>query len=198
LNRDLGASSAAGLEVMTEPEFEIHLDYTEAEYAEYEALQTRQQRALAKVSFWSGSTAQVGFGVAVAGLVSLLAVSSGASSSQAGGIIAALAFAAFYTGLWTPYITRWFSRASRFALFKTYIGSCRLSVTDTGIWVSTDTGTRSFMPYSCFRSATVRNTLLVFTTETQRSLLALPVRLLTPEWQVRLIELVRANTPQVP
>lgn len=85
--------------IMTESEFEIRWDFTEAEYAAYEALRTRQQRAWTR-SFWS-SSAQVVFGVAISGLVSLLAVASGASNSQAGGIIAALAFAAFYAGLWT-------------------------------------------------------------------------------------------------
>ena len=179
---------------MTESEFEIHLDYTEAEYAEYEALETRQLRARA-TSSWNGWTAPVGFGVAVSGLVSLLAVASGASRSQAGGIIAALAFAAFYAGLWTPSITGWFSRASRFALFKSYIENYRILVTDSGISLSSDGGVRSFMPYSYFRSATVRSTLLVLSAETQR--LAVPARLLTPERQARLIELVRAHAPQV-
>jgi hypothetical protein len=126
---------------MTESELEIHWEFTEAEYAAYEALRTRQQRAW-KRSFWSSLTTQVVFGVAVSGLVSLLAVASGASSSQAGGIIAVLAFAAFYAGLWTPSIGDWVSRASRFALFKTYIGDYRLSITETGIWVSNDSGTR--------------------------------------------------------
>lgn len=48
-----------------------------------------------KPSFWDGWTVPIGFGVVVSGLVSLLAVASGASSSQAGGIIASLVFAAF-------------------------------------------------------------------------------------------------------
>jgi hypothetical protein len=181
--------------IMTESEFEIHLDYTEAEYVEYEALLARQERALTK-SFWNGWTAPIGFGVAVSGLVSLLAVASGASRTQAGGIIAALAFAAFYAGLWTPSIVGWFSRASRFAFFKSYIGNYRLSVTDSGIWVSSDTGQRTFMPYSYIGSATIRNTLLVLSPKAER-LFAVPVRLLTPERQARLIELVRAHAPQV-
>jgi hypothetical protein len=183
---------------MTKSEFEIHLDYTEAEYAAYEALRTRQRRSSA-TSFWSSLTAQVVFGVAVSGLVSLLAVASGASSAQAGGIIAVLTFGAFYAGLWTPSISGWLSHASRFALFKNYIGGSRLSVTDIGIWVSSDTGGRSFIPYSSIGSARVSNTLLVLSPKKDRlfTLFAVPVRLLTPERQARIIELVRAHAPQV-
>jgi hypothetical protein len=177
--------------IMAESEFEIHLDYTEAEYADYEALLTRQRRALRK-SFWDGWIAPIGFGIAVSGLVSLLAVASGASRSRAGGIIAALAFAAFYAGFSTPHITGWFSRTSRFALFKTSIEKYRLSVTDSGIWMSNDAGRRSFVPYSCIGSVTVRNTLLVFSPKRER-LLAVPLRLLTPERQARLIALVGAH-----
>jgi len=182
--------------IMTESEFEIHWDFTEAEYAAYEALRARQ-RAWTR-SFWSSLTAQVVFGGAVSGLVSLLAVASGASSPQAGGIIAVLAFAAFYAGLWTPSIGDRLSRASRFGLFKTYIGDCRLSVTDTGIWVSNDSGRRSFVPYSSIGSTRVSNTLLVLSPKTDGifALLAVPVRLLTPERQARIIELVRAHAPR--
>jgi len=181
---------------MLESDFEIHLDYTKSEFIEYDALARRRQQATVKRSFWNSGGALVGLCATVSGLVSLLAVTSGASSSQSGDIIAVLAFAAFYAGFWTPSMIARLSAASWHASYKSDFPNLRLLVTDAGIWLSSDTGWRSFLPYSYFRSATVQNGLLALWAKAGRPLI-MPVRLLTPEQQARLIEPIGTRAPEV-
>jgi len=200
---------------MAEPDFEIYLDYTESELAQYLVLETTRQKALARKRqrtmanppFWDGWTAWVGLGIAVSGLVCLIAVLSGAVDFRKGGIIAPLAFAAFYAGFWTPYMTRWLmtrglSRTSRnkanLVCFRSDYPNFRLSTNGEGIWLSCDNGWRSFMPYSYFHSASVMNPFLVLWTTTTEGSVAVPLRLLTSEQQDRLIKLVGAQAPLAP
>ena len=204
---DTLATAPRQIAIMTESEFEIHLDYTEAEFVRFQALETERQRALrrrrerttASQPYWGSWSPPFVFGAAVSILVSLLAVLSGAVIPRAGNVIAVLAFAAFYAGVWTPSMTAWFSRASRskedFVRFKSEYANYRLSVTDTGLWLSNEYGLRSFMPYSYFHSASIMDTLLVLWMKTEKSL-ALPLRLLTSEQQARLVELVGAKAPR--
>ncbi|MGX1789760.1 hypothetical protein ACWIGM_23630 [Bosea sp. NPDC055332] len=177
---------------MSQAAFEIRLDYTAEEFAQYQALEAGRRQALVKPSFWEGWGVLIACGCAVALLAASLAVTGGATELRAGGTIAALAFAAFWLGLWAPSLTARASAArheqAAFDDFMAEWQSCRILVTETGLWTRSR-NMRGFMPFSAIRSATLGNGLLSLW-PLAGAPISLPLRLLTPEQQARLVALV--------
>ncbi|WP_126115068.1 MULTISPECIES: hypothetical protein [unclassified Bosea (in: a-proteobacteria)] len=176
---------------MTEAAFEIRLDYSAEEFAQYQTIDAGRRQALVKPSPLESWPALISLGCAVALLAAGLAVAGGASDLRAGGTIAALVFAAFWLGLWAPSLAARASAADReqaaFDDFMAEWRDCRVLVTQAGLWTRSH-AMRGFMPFSAIRSATVAHGLLSLWPEAGAPI-SLPLRLLNPDQQARLVAL---------
>lgn len=186
---------------MTEAAFEIRLDYTLEEFAQYQTLEASRRQALVKPSAWEGWPALIGLGCVLALLAAGLAVVSGASEPRAGGTIAMLAFAAFWLGLWAPSLAARLSAARRErAAFDDFMAEWRggrVLVTQAGLWTR-GRAMRGFVPFSAIRSTTVGHGLLSLWPEAGAPI-GLPLRLLNPDQQALLVALAgKSEKPIAP
>lgn len=186
---------------MTEAAFEIRLDYTFEEFVQYQALESSRRQALVKASAWQGWPALIGLGCVLALLAAGLAVASGASQLRAGGTIAMLAFAAFWLGLWAPSLAARLSAARREqAAFDDFMAEWRggrVLVTQAGLWTR-GRAMRGFMPFSAIRLTTVGHGLVSLWPEAGAPI-GLPLRLLNPDQQARLVALAgKSEKPTAP
>lgn len=176
---------------MTEAAFEIRLDYTPEEFTQYQTLEAGRRQALVRSSAWESWPALIGLGCMLSLLVAGLAVISGASQPHAGGTIAMLAFAAFWLGLWAPSLAARLSAACREqAAFDDFMAEWRggrVLVTQAGLWTRSR-AMRGFVPFSAIRSTTVGHGLLSLWPEAGAPI-SLPLRLLKPDQQARLVAL---------
>lgn len=189
---------------VTQAAFEIRLDYTLEEFLQYQAIESGRRQALVKPSAWEGWAALIGLGCLLALLAAGLAVASGASELRAGGTIAVLAFAAFWLGLWAPSLAARLSAARReraaFDDFMAEWRDCRVLVTQAGLWIR-GRAMRGFVPFSAIRATTVAHGLLSLWPQAGAPV-SLPLRLLQPDQQARLVALAgrteRAIAPASP
>lgn len=178
--------------------FEIVLDFTDDELAQYEAISARRSATRAKlpVSIWEGWTGLIGIGCASAVGAAALAVASGAISARAGAGVAALSFGTFWVGLSLPgFIGRRSTERQRrvaFDDFRAEWNGARILATSQGLWVRHG-GLRSFVSRSTIQ-ATSREAGLFLLHLPRGRPMVIPLRLLTPAQQDRLATLAPAGT----
>lgn len=178
--------------------FEIVLDFTDDELAQYEAISAHRSAARTKppASIWNSWTGPTVIGCVCASAAAALAIASGAISAHAGAGVAALSFGTFWAGLWVPgFIGRRTAEQQRKAAFDEFRAEwngARILVTSQSLSVH-HAGLRSFVSHNAVQ-ATSRETELFLLHLPRGRPIAIPLRLLTPAQQDRLVALSSVET----
>jgi hypothetical protein len=175
--------------------FLINLDFSDVEYAAYENAVVR--RRMARFNQHPMRTIATGFAAATIGAAILLA--SRIVPDVAGAPVAALLFAAFWIGIWTPHLwikhdARKIHEALRAEHRRTWANATLLAT--LRYLVFRRTGVRGFWRPSAIRGATVEDGLVLLWLGSE-SALPIPVRLLDPSQQTQLLSFASGTSQDI-
>lgn len=160
--------------------FLVDIAFSDDELAAYQRIVDAEGRQGAQHLAWG--VYATGFATALIGMA--LAIRVGAIAANRADLVAALIYAGFFVGLWSPSI--WYARRRRVAM-RALAARGSLLVTDNGLFVRR-AGARGFYARGAIAKVTVAGGLLLIWLREGRPL-AIPLRLLDGAQTSRLLAL---------